>query len=89
MGGIRRNQRRQRPDKKPRDPSDWSGHTEGRGYKDILRENAKFVDFYRAQNLTENEEELQEMVRAFQRDLPASFRITGYRSQVRVQSGNG
>ncbi|XP_059092655.1 tRNA (cytosine(34)-C(5))-methyltransferase-like isoform X2 [Tigriopus californicus] len=82
MGGIRRNKRRQNHDKKPRDPSDWSGHKDGRGYKDILRENAKFVDFYRAQKLTDSEEELQEMVRAFQRDLPASFRITGFRSQA-------
>ncbi|TRY63176.1 hypothetical protein TCAL_00487 [Tigriopus californicus] len=62
MGGIRRNKRRQNHDKKPRDPSDWSGHKDGRGYKDILRENAKFVDFYRAQKLTDSEEELQEML---------------------------
>lgn len=52
------------------------------GYKDIVRENFLFESFYREQKICDNEEELQEMLEAFKRDLPASFRVTGFRSQV-------
>ena len=46
------------------------------GYKDIVGENEKFAEFYRAQNMVETKEELQEMIQAFQKDLPASFGAT-------------
>eukprot|EP00094_Tigriopus_californicus_P000501 TCALIF_00487-PA protein Name:"Similar to Nsun2 tRNA (cytosine(34)-C(5))-methyltransferase (Drosophila melanogaster)" AED:0.12 eAED:0.16 QI:0/0.42/0.37/1/0.71/0.75/8/1647/207 len=90
MGGIRRNKRRQNHDKKPRDPSDWSGHKDGRGYKDILRENAKFVDFYRAQKLTDSEEELQEMAVAVRNIIESQFfrELAILKEQQAAESGD-
>lgn len=82
MGGIRRHKKRQFKagvKKDPRVPREQWPHN---GYKDIVRENEKFVEFYRAQNMCDSEEELQLMIKSFQKDLPASFRVTGVRSQV-------
>lgn len=52
-------------------------------FQDIIRENEHFEKFYKAQKLVETEEEFQEMIETFKKDLPASFRVTGFRSQVR------
>lgn len=81
MGGIRRHKKRQYQGgakKAPKERESWPHN----GYKDIVRENEKFAEFYRANKICSSEEELQDMIKAFQKDLPASFRVTGVRSQV-------
>jgi len=55
-----------------------------RGYKDIVRENEWLENFYRSQSNLCPTEEFDEMIRVLKSDLPASFRITGYRSQAKV-----
>ena len=50
------------------------------GFKDIVRENKLFDEFYRAQNFC-SEEDFEKMMSVFKTDLPASFRITGTRAQ--------
>ena len=52
------------------------------GYKDIVRENKLFEEFYKSQGICP-EDQWEEMMRVLRTDLPASFRITGTRSQVR------
>lgn len=52
------------------------------GYKDIIRENQKFEDFYKAQQICPDEE-FEEMIKTLQLDLPSSFRITGNRSHAK------
>jgi len=52
------------------------------GYKDIVRENKKFEEFYKAQQICPDEE-FNDMIKALQLDLPASFRITGFRSHAK------
>lgn len=59
----------------------------GAGYKDILRENEAFEAFYKAQGehgLYSDAGEFERMMASFKTDLPASFRITGFRSQAMV-----
>ena len=51
------------------------------GYKDIVRENKLFEDFYKAQGICPDDQ-WDEMMLVLKTDLPASFRITGTRSQV-------
>merc|ERR1719312_684911 len=51
------------------------------GFKDIVRENALFDSFYRAQNFC-SDEDFDKMLEVFKTDLPASFRITGNRAQA-------
>ena len=51
------------------------------GYKDIVRENKLFEDFYKAQGICPDDQ-WEEMMQVLRTDLPASFRITGTRSQV-------
>ena len=74
MGGIRKH--RPRNPKKPRtfDPK--------AGYKDIVRENEAFETFYKAQTGLCPPEEFDEMIKKLKTDLPASFRVTGFRSQA-------
>ena len=81
MGGIRRN-RPKKPASKRTDQERANAEGRGAGYKDIVKENALFEAFYREQKLCDGEEEFKAMMDAFRRDLPASFRITGFRSQV-------
>lgn len=45
-------------------------------YQDIIRENEKFVEYYRKQNIC-NENEYDEFINSIKSDLPATFRITG------------
>merc|ERR1719391_1145368 len=52
-------------------------------YKDIVRENKSFEKYYEAQNICPPGE-FQSMIEALQSDLPASFRLTGCRSQARA-----
>ena len=51
------------------------------GYKDIVRENKLFEEFYKSQDICP-EDQWEEMMRILRTDLPASFRITGTSSQV-------
>ena len=51
------------------------------GFKDIVRENALFEKYYKAQQFC-SVEEFGEMMSVLRTDLPASFRITGTRSQA-------
>ncbi len=86
MGGIRHRRQRHRPPRRPDDAARRSGGEPGRprgaGYDDIVKENAKFEAFYRRQGVCADEAELQKMMATLRRDLPASFRVTGFRSQV-------
>lgn len=51
------------------------------GYKDIVRENAKFEAYYRELGMC-SEPEAKMMMDTLKSDLPASFRITGTRTQA-------
>jgi len=53
-------------------------------YKDIVRENPRFDAFYKAQEGLCPPEEFDQMLASMKTDLPASFRITGFRSQAMV-----
>ena len=77
MGGVRRNKKRRN------NADEYHTRGPGAGYKDIVRENKLFEDFYRRQNLCADDSEFQEMMGSLKTDLPSSFRITGFRSQVR------
>ena len=71
MGRSIRKHRPKNPKKKATGP-----------YSDIVRENAQFDEFYRAQEGLCPPEEFEDMLKYMRLDLPASFRITGFRSQV-------
>ena len=75
MGGIRK-RRPKNPNKKDRET-----YPKG-GYKDIIRENALFESFYKSQEGMCPPEEFDKMMNALKSDLPASFRVTGFRSQA-------
>jgi len=51
------------------------------GFKDIVRSNTMFEKFYKAQNFC-SEEEFDKTIEVLKTDLPASFRITGSKSQA-------
>ena len=51
-------------------------------YKDIVRENEMYAKFFGKQKLCSDEKELALMVDTMKQDLPASFRVTGFRSQA-------
>jgi tRNA (cytosine34-C5)-methyltransferase len=74
MGGIRKHKHR-----KPKQDRDQ--YPPG-GYKDIVRENAAFETFYKAQDGLCPKGEFEQMIKSFKTDLPASFRVTGFRSQA-------
>ena len=76
MGGIRKFQKRNKKAKQDRQPFPKGG------YKDIVRENAAFEAYYKAQIGMCPPEEFNDMIAAFKKDLPASFRVTGFRSQA-------
>jgi len=67
--------------KKGQNPKAGRDDRDQRGYKDIVRENEWMESFYRAQDICPAEE-FDEMIKVLKTDLPASFRITGYRSQA-------
>ena len=50
------------------------------GFKDIVRENALFEKYYRAQNFC-SDEDVDKMLQVFKTDLPASLKITGIGAQ--------
>ncbi len=81
MGGIRGKSKSKKP-KPKRGASDPAQR--GAGYADTVLENTLFESFYRRQGFCRDEKEFAEMMEAFRRDLPASFRVTGFRSQVSV-----
>jgi len=75
MGGIRnKNRQSKHKKKKPFDPKG--------GYKDIVRENDAFEAFYKAQDGLCPPDEFKDMMSSLKTDLPASFRVTGFRSQA-------
>jgi len=96
MGGIRHGKKKFKGNsKRPRclgepkfdengQPIDDRNTEEGKkmGYKEIVRENALYVDYYKAQNICPPEE-FDSMIKTLQQDLPASFRVTGCRSQAK------
>ncbi|KAL1513776.1 hypothetical protein ABEB36_003141 [Hypothenemus hampei] len=49
---------------------------ERKPYNDIVRENEKFVEYYKIQNVCKPEE-FDEFIKSLKTDLPATFRITG------------
>ena len=77
MGGIRKRNRHKNPKKNDRENFNPKG-----GYKDIVRENAAFEAFYRSHEGMCKAEEFDKMMTALKSDLPASFRVTGFRSQA-------
>ena len=77
MGGIRKKNRHKTPKKNDRENFNPKG-----GYKDIVRENAAFEAFYRSQDGMCKPEDFDKMMTALKSDLPASFRVTGFRSQA-------
>ena len=77
MGGIRKH-RPKNPNKK-KQQGNWDPKG---GYKDIVRENAAFEAFYKAQEGLCPPEEFEAMMSSLKTDLPASFRVTGFRSQA-------
>ena len=60
----------------------YSQHVFSCFFKDIVRENEAFEKYYKAQDGMCPPEEFDDMMAAFKRDLPASFRVTGFRSQA-------
>lgn len=72
----RKNQNKDRP-KRDRDSNGQQG-----GYKELVRANPLFESFYKAQVEVCPPEEYDQMIEYLRRDLPASFRVTGIRSQV-------
>ncbi|XP_021962974.1 RNA cytosine-C(5)-methyltransferase NSUN2 isoform X2 [Folsomia candida] len=52
-------------------------------YPDIIRENANFEKYYRMQNICPDEE-FDQMMAMCRQSLPASFRITGSRSEAKA-----
>ncbi len=74
MGGIRKH--------KNRNPKKDREQFPKGGYKDIIRENAALESFYSAQDGLCPKEEFADMMASLKTDLPASFRVTGFRSQA-------
>lgn len=74
MGGIRKH--------RPKNPKKNREQFPKGGYKDIVRENAAFEAFYKAQEGMCPPEEFDQMFCSLKTDLPASFRVTGFRSQA-------
>ncbi|CAB4062185.1 NSUN2 [Lepeophtheirus salmonis] len=68
--GIRRNKNK---------PKNAWRQDSGKGWKDIVRDNPKFEEFYKEQGICSSEEEFQEMIEAFRKDLPTTFRVAGFR----------
>lgn len=56
----------------------------GAGYKALVRENEMFMLFYKKQKICKDAAEFEEMICSLKQDLPASFRITGYRTQAKA-----
>jgi len=95
MGGTRRKNYNKSRSKRPRNLGklkyDENGQQiddrntdEGRqmGYKDIVRENDAFLAYYKEQGICPPDQ-FDDMIKALQQDLPASFRVTGFRSQAK------
>jgi hypothetical protein len=81
MGRGIRHSKNKKPSHRER-PQKERPQGQGAGYKETVRENALFDAFYRANVEVCPEAEYEEMVKYLRMDLPASFRVTGFRSQV-------
>lgn len=83
--GIRHSKNRKKQNKsqdRPKRDRDSGNGPQGGGYKELVRENTLFESFYKAQEEVCPPEEYDQMIEYLRRDLPASFRVTGIRSQV-------
>jgi len=72
-----------RDDRKEHDNVGRNGNR-GAGYKPLVRENDMFHIFYKKQNICKDPEDYEAMIASLKEDLPASFRITGYRTQAKA-----
>lgn len=52
-------------------------------WKDIVKENKSFEDYYKAQNLVSSNEEWDEFMKFCRKDLPSTFRITKIRGHAK------
>ncbi|XP_067932243.1 RNA cytosine-C(5)-methyltransferase NSUN2-like [Watersipora subatra] len=52
-----------------------------KAYKDTIRENALFVDYYKKQQIVDDED-WEEFMQCIREPLPAAFRVTGSKSQA-------
>ncbi|KAG1701199.1 tRNA (cytosine(34)-C(5))-methyltransferase [Nymphon striatum] len=83
-----RGNNRQEPGVKTSGDTD-KGHVDGirgSGYADIIKSNPRFETFYRAQNIVP-EDEWDEFMETLKQSLPATFRITGYKSHASALLG--
>jgi len=87
-GGIRKHSRRQKQNGQAYDGKKsgirdnvFQQDIRGAGYKDIVKENDMFVKYYKTQKICP-ESDFLTMIDTLKSDLPASFRITGFRSQA-------
>ena len=76
MGGIRRKRKNKGAGASKREAGQPGN------YKEIVRENAMYNKFFGKQGICDGDEELATMVKTMTKDLPASFRVTGFRSQA-------
>ncbi|KAK2830121.1 hypothetical protein Q5P01_018052 [Channa striata] len=73
----RQRQKNQTPGRDNRDNAGW-----GAGYADIIKENKLFEHYYKEQGLVP-EGEFEEFMDAMREPLPATIRITGYKSHAK------
>lgn len=76
----KRSRQRQKNQPAGRDSRDNAGW--GAGYADIVKENKLFEQYYKEQGLVP-EGEFQEFMEALREPLPATIRITGYKSHAK------
>lgn len=76
----KRSRQRQKNQNSGRDDRDNAGW--GAGYSDIVKENEMFEHFYKEQGLVP-EGEFQHFMEAMREPLPATIRITGYKSHAK------
>uniref|UniRef100_A0A3B5KT49 tRNA (cytosine(34)-C(5))-methyltransferase n=1 Tax=Xiphophorus couchianus TaxID=32473 RepID=A0A3B5KT49_9TELE len=76
----KRSRQRQKNQNASRDDRDNAGW--GAGYADIIKENKLFEDYYKEQGLIP-EGEFDQFMEAMREPLPATIRITGYKSHAK------
>ncbi|XP_056154296.1 RNA cytosine C(5)-methyltransferase NSUN2 [Lampris incognitus] len=77
MGKRSRQRQKNQPARRDRDSAGW-----GAGYVDIVKENKLFEKYYKEQGLVP-EGEFEQFMDAMREPLPATIRITGYKSHAR------
>lgn len=53
-------------------------------YMEIVRENEQLLKYYKLQKLVDSEEEWQELLEILRSDLPACFRVTGFKDEAKA-----